>query len=103
MTGVIQQMVTVIEQTFDITLDSGSVSVGRFIPHLRYLFVRIHNHKQLDSEPSSVGDAIRDAFPEASDCAVRLSGLLELRLGSALTPDEVSYLALHVARVTSER
>ncbi|MBP8921666.1 MAG: PRD domain-containing protein [Micropruina sp.] len=103
MTGVIQQMVTVIEQTFDITLDSGSVSVGRFITHLRYLFVRIHNHKQLDSEPSSVGDAIRDAFPEASDCAVRLSGLLELRLGSALTPDEVSYLALHVARVTSER
>ncbi len=31
MTGVIQQMLTVIEQAFGITLDSGSVSVGRFI------------------------------------------------------------------------
>lgn len=103
MTGVIQQMVTVIEQTFDITLDSGSVSVGRFITHLRYLFVRIHNHKQLDSEPTMVGQAIRESFPDAADVAVRLSGILELRLGAALTPDEISYLALHVARVTTER
>ena len=101
MTGVIQQMVRVIEEAFGVTLDSGSVSVGRFITHLRYLFVRIHQHQQLDAEPSLVGGAIRDSFPEASECAVRLSGLLELRLGSALTADEVSYLALHVARVTT--
>ncbi|MFT4296801.1 MAG: PRD domain-containing protein [Micropruina sp.] len=65
--------------------------------------MRIHNHKQLDSEPTSVGNAIRDAFPDAADVAVRLSGVLELRLGAALTPDEIAYLALHVARVTSER
>ncbi|MFT4228187.1 PRD domain-containing protein [Micropruina sp.] len=103
MTGVIQQMVTVIEQAYGITLDPGSVSVGRFITHLRYLFVRIHNHKQLDSEPTMVGQAIRESFPDAADVAVRLSGILELRLGAALTPDEISYLALHVARVTTER
>lgn len=103
MTGVIQQMVTVIEQSFGVTLDSGSVSVGRFITHLRYLFVRIHQHKQLDDEPSLVGAAIRESFPAAADCAVRLAGLLELRMGAALTADEVSYLALHVARVTADR
>ncbi|MFT4216902.1 MAG: PRD domain-containing protein [Micropruina sp.] len=103
MTGVIQQLVTVIEQAYGITLDAGSVSVGRFITHLRYLFVRIHNHKQLDAEPTSVGLAIRESFPKAAEVAVRLAGVLELRLGSALTPDEISYLALHVARVTTER
>ena len=101
MTGVIQQMVRVIEEAFGVTLDSGSVSVGRFITHLRYLFVRIHQHQQLNAEPSPVGAAIRDSFPEAAECAVRLSGLLELRLGSALTADEESYLALHVARGTT--
>ncbi len=103
MTGVIQQMVSVIEQAYGITLDPGSVSVGRFVTHLRYLFVRIHNHKQLDAEPTMVGQAIRESFPDAADVAVRLSGVLELRLGAALTPDEISYLALHVARVTTER
>ncbi|MCW3158386.1 PRD domain-containing protein [Micropruina sonneratiae] len=103
MTGVIQQMVDVIERAYGTTLDSGSVSVGRFITHLRYLFVRIHNHKQLADEPTTVGRAIREAFPEASEVAVRLGGVLELRLGTPLTTDEISYLALHVARVTTDR
>ena len=103
MTGVIQQMVAVIEQTFALNLDSGSVSIGRFVTHLRYLFVRIHQHRQLDEQQhAAIGTAIRDAYPEAADCARRLGDLLELRLGSPLTEDEVSYLALHVARVAAD-
>ncbi len=103
MTGVIQQMVTVIEQRHTVTLDTGSVSVGRFITHLRYLFVRIHQHRQLDEGPAStIGAAIRAAYPDALDCARRLAGILELRLGTALTEDELAYLTLHVARVVHE-
>lgn len=101
MTGVIQQMVAVIGQTFGLDLDGGGVSVGRFITHLRYLFVRIHQHRQLTDEHSSVGAAIRQSYPEAADCARRLAELIEIRLGTPLTDDEVSYLALHVARVAA--
>lgn len=102
MTGIIQQMVAVIEQSYGLPLDSGSVSVGRFVTHLRYLFVRIHQHRQLSGEHSTIGLAIRDAYPRAAECAVRLAALLELRLGASLTDDEVSYLSLHVARVTTD-
>lgn len=103
MTGVIQQMVTVIEQRYGVTLDPGSVSVGRFVTHLRYLFVRIHQHRQLDETHSTIGDAIRAAHPEALACAERLGSILELRLGAALTDDEVAYLTLHVARVVQDQ
>ncbi len=102
MTGVIQQLVTVIEQSFGVTLPSGSVSVGRFITHLRYLFVRIQQHTQLSENHSAIGQAIRDSYPQAAECAQRLASILELRLGETLTDDEVSYLALHVARVTAD-
>lgn len=103
MTGVIQQMVTVIEQSHSLRLDTGSVSVGRFITHLRYLFVRIHQHRQLDDGPASnIGAAIRAAYPDALECALRLAAILELRLGTALTEDEIAYLTLHVARVVNE-
>ena len=103
MTGAIQQMVAVIEQTFNLDLDPGSVSVGRLITHLRYLFVRIHQHKQLDQKHSPIGVAIRTTYPREVECALRLTALLELRLGSTLTDDEVSYLALHVARVAADQ
>ena len=103
MTGAIQQMVAVIKQTFSLDLDSGSVSVGRFVTHLRYLFVRIHQHKQLDEKHSPIGVVIRATYPHEVECALRLASLLELRLGSPLTEDEVSYLALHVARVAADQ
>ncbi len=103
MTAVISQLIEVIGQTFDVHLDEGSVSVGRFITHLRYLFVRIQQHKQLVDQPSLISTAIQQSFPRASQCADRLSGILELRLGAPLTADEISYLALHVARVTADQ
>lgn len=102
MTGIIQQMLDIIASTYGLQLESGSVNVGRFITHLRYLFVRIHDHRQLTEKHSEIGAAIRNAYPEALQCAERLAAIIELRLDSALTEDELSYLVLHVARVTTE-
>ncbi|NMN00233.1 transcription antiterminator BglG [Bifidobacterium sp. DSM 109958] len=100
MTGVIQQMLDIIESSYGITLDQESVNVGRFITHLRYLFVRIHQRRQLDDEPEPVVAAICEAYPDALKCARTIAAVLELRLSSDVTDDEIAYLALHVARVT---
>ena len=51
---------------------------------------------------SSIGAAIREAYPDALACAERLAALLELRMGTPLSDDEVSYLTLHVARATTD-
>jgi len=102
MTAVISQLVEVIEQTYDLRLDEGAAYLGRFVTHLRYLFVRIHQHKQFDGQPAAISAAIRESYPRAGECAQRLAEVLELRLGAPLTSDEVSYLALHVARVVAE-
>lgn len=99
MTGVLQQLMSIIESDFDIKLDSETVSVGRFITHLRYLFVRIAKHEQLEDHRSAIGEAIRGSYPEAYQCAQRIAAVIELRLGSGLTEDEVSYLTLHIARI----
>lgn len=97
MTGLIEQMISIIAQGIDRQLDD--ISVARFITHLRYLFVRIAQHKQLTGEPSAVSAAVAESYPEAVACARRLAELTELRLGEPLTEDEISYLALHVARL----
>jgi beta-glucoside operon transcriptional antiterminator len=103
MTGLIQQFLDVTASAHGVALDTGGVSVGRFITHLRYLFVRIHQRRQLDdARHSAIGDAIRLTYPEAVDTADRLARLVEVRLQAALTPDEVAYLALHVARVVAD-
>ena len=89
-TGVIQQMIKVIEQSYNVKLDQHSVNVGRFITHLRYLFVRISQNKQLDSEPQPIIDTIKETYSDAMRCADKIA------------EDEIAYLALHVSRVTSD-
>ena len=100
MTGVIQQLLDIIDHSYGITLDRSSVNVGRFITHLRYLFVRIHQHQQLTDEPAPVMKVIRESYPAALRCARTIASLLELRLDTDISDDEIAYLAMHVARVT---
>lgn len=101
MTGAIQQLLALIENTYDVTLNEHSVNVGRFITHLRYLFVRINQHQQLRREPEAIIQSIAQSYPKASDCARRIAALIELRFDTSLTEDEIAYLTLHIARVTA--
>ena len=101
MTGVFTQIFEVIESAFGLELDRNSVNVARFITHLRYFFVRIHSDEQVEDHAASFLDAIRTAYPDAHRCARRVADILELRLGDPITEDEISYLTLHVARLTA--
>lgn len=99
MTGLIEQVIDVISESAAPGTSLDQISIARFITHLRYLFVRISQHKQLTGEPTVVMSAVATSYPEAMICAGRLAELVELRLGEPLTADEISYLALHVARL----
>ena len=101
MTGIIQQMLAVVESSCGKKMNVSSINVGRFITHLRYLFVRIHQNRQLEGEErSTIADAIMRSYPQAMICAQKLATIVELRLDARLTEDEVAYLALHVYRVS---
>jgi beta-glucoside operon transcriptional antiterminator len=102
MTGVIQQMLAVVRERYELDVSPESMSAARFITHVRYLFVRIQQHRQLKGQESTLGKGIRQHYPEATNTAQQLATIVELRLGQHLSEDEVSYLALHVARMTMD-
>ncbi|MBC9714237.1 PRD domain-containing protein [Streptomyces sp. TRM66268-LWL] len=101
MTGVIQQMLAVVGERYGLDVSQQSMNAARFITHVRYLFVRIQQHRQLKGHESTIGKGIRQHYPDATNTAQQLATIVELRLGEKLSEDEVSYLALHVARMTT--
>ncbi|MCC9738345.1 PRD domain-containing protein [Streptomyces sp. MNU89] len=101
MTGVIQQMLAVVRERYSLGVFEASMGAARFITHVRYLFVRIQQ-QQLKGQESTIGKGIRQHYPEATRTAQQLATIVELRLGQQLSEDEVSYLALHVARMTMD-
>ncbi|MBT0565873.1 PRD domain-containing protein [Williamsia sp. CHRR-6] len=100
MTGLFTQLLDMLEQLVGWPIARDSIDAARFITHMRYFVVRAHTDRQLDRGMSAAAEAIRTSLPEAYQAATRLQSLLELRLSITMTDDEVTYLALHVARLT---
>lgn len=102
MTKVFQQVFEVLESAYGRPFDTNSVNAARFLTHLRYFFVRVDTGRQLAENPASFVSAIRESFPQAHQAAQRVRALLELRLDTAITTDEETYLTLHIARLTHD-
>ena len=102
MTGMFTQLFDVVDSAYGIAVDRQSVNAARFITHMRYLFVRVNEGTQLDEGFSALRESLAQTHPEAVTCGDRLASVLELRLGTELSGDERSYLALHVTRLASQ-
>lgn len=99
MTEVLKQVFDVVENSLGQSFDRQGVNAARFIAHLRYFFVRIHDGKQINEQRGAIQQAITASYPEAYRTALHIQAMLELRLDVTVTPDEISYLTLHVARL----
>ena len=101
MTEQIGQILRIVESSLGVQLDPDSMSVARFVTHLRYLFVRMHDRRLFADASSGLLAAIRKAHPAAYACAERIAVVLRLD-ETALTQDELLYLTLHVARLSQD-
>lgn len=99
MTEVLRQVFDIVEQSLGASFDRQGVNAARFVTHLRYFFVRVHEGRQLADNRTAVQDAIAAAYPDARRTALHVAAMLELRLGEPVSDDELTYLTMHVARL----
>ncbi|GGH56245.1 PRD domain-containing protein [Rothia aerolata] len=104
MTELFAQIFTVIAFAYGNPIDQSHVSVARFVTHLRYLFVRVESVQALTGRPAvpAVQKAVKDSYPKADSCALKVKTLLEMHLGVELSADEQTYLTIHIARLAEE-
>ena len=102
MTGLINRVLDLIGTALGVAIDRDSMSATRFVTHLRYLFVRLDQHRQINSRASPVAVAVRVNHPDAHVVARRVQDLIEFEVGDRLTEDELLYLTLHIARLASD-
>ncbi|WP_448061245.1 PRD domain-containing protein [Cellulomonas hominis] len=102
MTETLTQVLDIIDRTFEIRIDRESMSTSRFITHMRYVFARLDEAKQIDATPTQLVDSIEAAYPDAFSCAQRVCFLLEMVFAQSVGRDECAFVALHVARLVEE-
>ena len=102
MTETIARVFTLLSVRWGKNIDENAPSAARFVTHLRYLFARSGGSAAAELIPMDVLTPIRLAYPEAADAALEVAKLIGDALRSELGEQEVSYLALHTARLYAE-
>jgi beta-glucoside operon transcriptional antiterminator len=101
--GVIRKVVEIIETYYSTTLDETSYDFTGLVTLLRNTVMRFVTGavpaKQLEDD-MELYELLRKRYAQALTCAERAAEMAEKEQGWRLTRNDVSFLALHISRVT---
>ena len=95
----INQMIDIIENDMNVSIDKNSFNYSRFVSHVEYLFKRLSNKSSIISENKMIYDSLKDKFQKTSNCVDHISDYIEKMEGTSLSQEEKLYLILHVNRL----
>lgn len=102
MTRIMQEIAHIVRETFSVAFDETSVYYYRFITHLKFFAQRLVQQTYYDDGDDDLFNLIRDKYPEAYGCVLKIGAFIRERYQHALTNEEMLYLTVHIARVVSK-
>lgn len=98
---VIKDIVTIIENNFDICIDTEDFNYSRFLSHMYYLLKRGKRQEQMQSDNDHLFLVMKESYPKVHICSEAVSDCLADRLNILLTNEEKLYLMMHINRLCS--
>lgn len=98
-TQLIQQVVEIVSEYFQITIDERSLDYERFVTHLKFLAQRIYTKELLDSEAPGFSYMIAKMYPAEYICSQKIQYFIKETYNHNVTEEEVAYLAVHIKRM----
>lgn len=95
----IDGIVRIVEEQFDIKVDKNGFSYSRFVSHMHYLLKKGKERKLLDNEQPYMYDMLVKEYPDIYQCTEKIREYLGKNLSWELTKEECFYLMLHVHRL----
>lgn len=96
---IITEVGQIVEQQFNVKLDTSSYGYSRFATHLRYLIRRLKSGQPTDEGGSGMLRTIAREYPDVYTCACRVSDYFRDVWGWTCSQEEILYLMLHINRV----
>lgn len=102
-TAFMNEVITIVEDYYQIHLDDNSLTYFRFTTHLKYFGQRLFNgEKYYDSNDLELLELIKKRYQKAYDCTEKIREFVLEKYDHELTMDECLYLTIHIAKVSNE-
>ena len=100
-TNLIQEVLEVVKEYFQVELDKQSLYYERFITHLRFLAQRVFTGERMELDNLEFQEMIDRMYPEEYACSQKVKALIQREYGHEVTEEELAYLTLHIRRIRS--
>lgn len=100
-TKIIQNSLKIVKYFYNMEIDENSLNYERFVTHMKFFAQRAVARELLHSVDQVLNSMIRTQYPKAYQCAEKLANYIENEYNSRITLDELTYLAVHIERITN--
>ncbi|MCD8355509.1 MAG: PRD domain-containing protein [Clostridia bacterium] len=101
MTKIIQSSLNLVRYTFQVNFDEDSLNYQRLVTHMLFFAQRVLENKMNQTGEDFMYDMMRQQFPKEFDCACKIRNLVQKHYDIELPDEEVTFLCVHIVRVTS--
>lgn len=101
-TRVMQEILQLVKYQLQLEYNESSLSYQRFVTHLKFFAQRMLTRTVVNDDDVSLHAAVKDNYPKAWKCAVKIAQHLQQSYQRELTAEEIMFLAIHIERVRKE-
>lgn len=106
-TKMIQGILDIIEDHYQITLNQDTLDYGRFITHLKFLGQRIFNNQTMQENDSDftrmIRNLIQEKYPKDFLCAKRIQSYIQGNFSHLLSNEEMFFLMTHLGKLMKRK
>lgn len=103
MTEIIQNSLNIVRYAFHIEFDEQSLDYQRFTTHLLFFAQRALDGKLMSGKEDEMYEMMRRKHPKQFRCAEKIKGYVKKQYQCSLSAEELTFLTVHIVRVTTKQ
>ena len=99
--SMINEILSIVAEAFDLTYDEDSIQYERFLRHLQFFAQRVLDKNIVQSEDTFLFHLGKDQYPAAFECTERIGEHVARTYGCTVTDAEKGYLVYHIMNLVN--
>ena len=97
---IMRDIMDIVKSELNVELNENSIHYERFLTHVKFLIQRLYKHEMLHDDNTVFEDMMKEKYPKEFACGKKVARYIENETHSKITRMEMTYLAIHIKRVT---
>ena len=99
-TELIQDILQITKDYYQVALDEDSLDYDRFVTHLKYFGQRMFHNKTIKDDDFKLQEMIRTNYKKDYQCAEIINQYISDKYSRVLTGEEMMFLTIHLKKIT---